>query len=95
MQDAADRIIDTYSVGMKQRLAIARAIISKPRLLIHEKIGKYRKVEISDINKGLDVLRNGLDIKNIKAINEHELYIYDLSVSGKEISKALIENGIL
>lgn len=159
LQDAADRIIDTYSVGMKQRLAIARAIISKPRLLIldeplngldpegiaeirnlilnlkkewnmsiiisshilsemeliadtigiikdgkmlieismkqiHEKIGKYRKVEISDINKGLDVLRNGLDIKNIKAINEHELYIYDLSVSGKEISKALIENGI-
>lgn len=159
LEDAADRIVDTYSVGMKQRLAIARAIISKPRLLIldeplngldpegiaeirnlilnlkkkwnmsiiisshilsemeliadtigiikdgkmlteismkqiHEKIGKYRKVEVSDINKGLNVLKNRLDIKNVKAINDHELYIYDFSVSGKEISKTLIENGI-
>lgn len=159
LNDAADRIVDTYSVGMKQRLAIARAIISKPRLLIldeplngldpegiaeirnlilnlknewnisiiisshilsemeliadtigiiregqmltetsmeeiHKKIGKYRKVELSDTNKGLAILNDKLGIKNIDVINDHVLRIYDLSVSGREISRALIENGI-
>lgn len=34
LSDAAERKISQYSVGMKQRLAIARAILTKPELLI-------------------------------------------------------------
>ena len=159
LSEAADRIVDTYSVGMKQRLAIARAIISKPRLLIldeplngldpegiaeirrlilnfkkqwnmsilisshilsemeliadtigvikegillsgtsieeiHKKRGKYRKVDLSDTNKGSFILKTLLGIKNIDVINEHELHIYDLSVSGRKISRVLVENDI-
>lgn len=159
LEDAADRIVDNYSVGMKQRLAIARAIISSPRLLIldeplngldpegiaeirklilmfkqewkmsivisshilsemeliadtigiikdgklltevsmdqiHKKIGKYRKVDLDDANRALQILNDILNIKKIKVISAHELHIYDLSVSGREISKVLIENNI-
>lgn len=34
IEDAADKVVESYSVGMKQRLAIARAIISNPSVLI-------------------------------------------------------------
>lgn len=34
LTDAADKPVQTYSLGMKQRLGIARAILAKPELLV-------------------------------------------------------------
>ena len=49
---------------------------------------------MSDTNKGSFILKTLLGIKNIDVINEHELHIYDLSVSGRKISRVLVENDI-
>ena len=94
-------LVSSHILSEMELIADTIGIIKEGKLLtetsmeeIHKKIGKYRKVDLSDTNRGLSILKTLLGIKNIDIIDEHELHIYDLSVRGSEISKVLIENDI-
>lgn len=155
----ADKKITQYSLGMKQRLAIARSILTKPELLIldepinaldpegilemrdlfrrlntdygttifisshilseveqiADRIGiiqdgkLMKEISMSDVHKYLTnyieadvdnielagyVLEHELGIRDFKIVSENDIEIYDLRKNVKEISAALVQNGI-
>ena len=94
-------LISSHILSEMELIADTIGVIKEGTLLsetsmeeIHKKRGKYRKIDLSDTNKGAFILKTLLGIKNIDVINEHEIHIYDLSVSGRKISKVLVENDI-
>lgn len=63
IEDAAEKPVKAYSLGMKQRLGIARAILHKPRLLIlDEPTNGLDPAGMKDIR---DLLRNLCDTQGM------------------------------
>lgn len=147
-----------YSLGMKQRLAIARAILAKPEFLIldepinaldpegiremrtlfqrlnqedgttifisshilsevdlladtigiiqhgklltelpieeiHKHQTDYISLQVDDVTRVAALLEN-MRITNFSVLDKEFIHIYDSDISGKALSKAIIENGI-
>lgn len=66
MESYIDNVVNTFSLGMKQRLALALALINKPKLLIlDEPLNGLDPVGIKELNKILNYLK---EKKNITII---------------------------
>ncbi len=158
LQNIEGKQVHYYSLGMKQRLAIARAILARPEFLIldepinaldpegiremrtlfqrlnqeygttifisshilsevdlladtigivshgklltelpieeiHKHQTKYVSLQVDNITCAAALLES-MGIKNFRVLDKEFIRIYDSDVSGKTLSKALIENGI-
>ncbi len=54
--DKADKVVWSYSAGMKQRLSIARSLIHNPRLLIFDEV--TRGLDVAMRRKTLDLIKS-------------------------------------
>ncbi len=158
LQNVEGKQIRHYSLGMKQRLAIARAILAKPEFLIldepinaldpegiremrnlfqrlnqedettifisshilsevdliadtigiiqhgnllaelpieeiHKHQTEYISLQVDDVAHAATLLEQ-MDITNFSVLDQEFIRIYDSNISGKVLSKALIESGI-
>lgn len=158
LQNVEGKQIRHYSLGMKQRLAIARAILAKPEFLIldepinaldpegiremrnlfqrlnqedettifisshilsevdliadtigiiqhgnllaelpieeiHKHQTEYISLQVDDVAHAATLLEQ-MDITNFSVLDQEFIRIYDSNISGKVLSKALIENGV-
>ena len=158
LQNVEGKQIRHYSLGMKQRLAIARAILAKPEFLIldepinaldpegiremrnlfqrlnqedettifisshilsevdliadtigiiqhgnllaelpieeiHKHQTEYISLQVDDVAHAATLLEQ-LDITNFSVLDQEFIRIYDSNISGKVLSKALIESGV-
>jgi len=158
LQNIEGKQVRQYSLGMKQRLAIARAILARPEFLILDepinaldpegiremrnlfqrlnqevgttifisshilsevdlladtigiiKHGKllaelpieeihryqtdYISLQVDDVTRAATLL-DSIGVKKIRVLDKEFIHIYDCNVSGKILSKALVENGI-
>ena len=152
------RSFKKYSLGMKQRLAIARAILARPEFLIldepinaldpegiremrnlfqrlnredgttifisshilsevdlladtigiiqhgklltelpieeiHKHQTDYISLQVDDVTRAAALLQN-MRIKDFSVLDKEFIHIYDSDISGRALSKAIIENGI-
>lgn len=158
LQNVERKQIRHYSLGMKQRLAIARAILAKPEFLIldepinaldpegiremrnlfqrlnqedettifisshilsevdliadtigiiqhgnllaelpieeiHKHQTEYISLQVDDVAHAATLLEQ-MDITNFSVLDQEFIRIYDSNISGKVLSKALIESGV-
>lgn len=158
LQNVEGKQIHHYSLGMKQRLAIARAILAKPEFLIldepinaldpegiremrnlfqrlnqedettifisshilsevdliadtigiiqhgnllaelpieeiHKHQTEYISLQVDDVAHAATLLEQ-MDITNFSVLDQEFIRIYDSNISGKVLSKALIESGV-
>ena len=158
LQNVEKKQVCHYSLGMKQRLAIARAILAKPEFLIldepinaldpegiremrtlfqrlnqedgttifisshilsevdlladtigiiqhgklltelpieeiHKHQTDYISLQVDDVTRVAALLEN-MRITNFSVLDKEFIHIYDSDISGKALSKAIIENGI-
>ena len=158
LQNVEGKQIRHYSLGMKQRLAIARAILAKPEFLIldepinaldpegiremrnlfqrlnqedettifisshilsevdliadtigiiqhgnllaelpieeiHKHQTEYISLQVDDVAHASTLLEQ-MDITNFSVLDQEFIRIYDSNISGKVLSKALIESGV-
>ncbi len=158
LQNVEGKQVRHYSLGMKQRLAIARAILARPEFLIldepinaldpdgiremrtlfqqlnqrdgttifisshilsevdlladtigiirhgklltelpieeiHKHQTDYISLQVDDVTRAAALLEN-MGMKNFCVLDKELIRIYDSDVSGKVLSKALIENGV-
>lgn len=158
LQNVEGKQIRHYSLGMKQRLAIARAILAKPEFLIldepinaldpegiremrnlfqrlnqedettifisshilsevdliadtigiiqhgnllaelpieeiHKHQTEYISLQVDDVAHAATLLEQ-MDITNFSVLDQEFIRIYDTNISGKVLSKALIESGV-
>lgn len=158
LQNVEGKQIHHYSLGMKQRLAIARAILAKPEFLIldepinaldpegiremrnlfqrlnqedgttifisshilsevdliadtigiiqhgnllaelpieeiHKHQTEYISLQVDDVAHAATLLEQ-MDIANFSVLDQEFIRIYDSNISGKVLSKALIESGV-
>lgn len=158
LQNVEGKQIRYYSLGMKQRLAIARAILAKPEFLIldepinaldpegiremrnlfqrlnqedettifisshilsevdliadtigiiqhgnllaelpieeiHKHQTEYISLQVDDVAHAATLLEQ-MDITNFSVLDQEFIRIYDTNISGKVLSKALIESGV-
>lgn len=158
LQNVEGKQIRHYSLGMKQRLAIARVILAKPEFLIldepinaldpegiremrnlfqrlnqedettifisshilsevdliadtigiiqhgnllaelpieeiHKHQTEYISLQVDDVAHAATLLEQ-MDITNFSVLDQEFIRIYDSNISGKVLSKALIENGV-
>lgn len=158
LQNVEGKQIRHYSLGMKQRLAIARAILAKPEFLIldepinaldpegiremrnlfqrlnqedettifisshilsevdliadtigiiqhgnllaelpieeiHKHQTEYISLQVDDVAHAATLLEQ-MDITNFSVLDQEFIRIYDSNISGKVLSKALIERGV-
>ena len=158
LQNVEGKQIRHYSLGMKQRLAIARAILAKPEFLIldepinaldpegiremrnlfqrlnqedettifisshilsevdliadtigiiqhgnllaelpieeiHKHQMEYISLQVDDVAHAATLLEQ-MDITNFSVLDQEFIRIYDSNISGKVLSKALIESGV-
>lgn len=84
LYDNKDRKIDFFSRGMKQRLAIARAIVNNPQMLIldepHRGLDVEGKEMIKDIvgeyeKKGTTIIINSHDLNDMQEIVSHVAFL--------------------
>lgn len=158
LQNVEEKQVCHYSLGMKQRLAIARAILAKPEFLIldepinaldpegiremrtlfrrlnqengttifisshilsevdliadtigiiqhgklltelpieeiHKHQTDYISLQVDDVTRAAALLEN-MRITHFSVLDKEFIHIYDSDISGKVLSKAIIENGI-
>lgn len=158
LQNVEGKQIRHYSLGMKQRLAIARAILAKPEFIIldepinaldpegiremrnlfqrlnqedettifisshilsevdliadtigiiqhgnllaelpieeiHKHQTEYISLQVDDVAHAATLLEQ-MDITNFSVLDQEFIRIYDSNISGKVLSKALIESGV-
>ena len=98
MDDRDSRTVSKYSLGMRQRLAIAQAIMEKPDLLVldeptnaldEEGVNTFRKIIASEVKRGVLVIlsshnKEDIDILSDVRIKMESGKIVDVAENGKE-----------
>lgn len=98
LDDRDPRTVSKYSLGMRQRLAIAQAIMEKPDLLVldeptnaldEEGVNTFRKIIVSEAMRGVLVIlsshnKEDIDILSDVRIKMESGKIVDVAENGKE-----------
>ncbi len=105
LSDAADKPAGSYSLGMRQRLGIARAILCRPELVILDEptngLDPAGMKQIRDLFRmlcaeyGMTLMISSHLLPEIESISDTVgvIRIYEQGVSTQKISRELMENG--
>ena len=95
---AAHKKVSRYSLGMRQRLGIAQAIMGNPKLYILDE--PTTGLHVDDVNRLVYILQRLVDAGNTVVVIEHNLdmikcadYIVDLGPEGGDKGGTLVAEG--
>ncbi len=86
LEDAGDKIFRRFSMGMKQKLGIAAALMDHPKLLIldeptnaldRESVAKLRNLLIKEKERGSCILLSSHDKEEIEALSDEVIQMED------------------
>ena len=101
LTSAADQPVKNYSLGMKERLGIARAIMCKPEMMkeirmqdIEEMNLNYVELSVTDEKRAAYVLTEKLGLQNFKILDSGKIRIYGHAASTQQLTKILALNDV-
>lgn len=89
LSDVKNRNVKKYSLGMKQRLAIAQAIMENPKILLFDEptnsldddgVEMFKKVLLAEKEKGKLIIVVSHNIEEIQDISDYTLYLKNNSL---------------
>jgi len=94
-------LISSHILGEIEQIADTIGIINNGKLIeevsmdsIREQNTEYVEIITKDLIRAAYILENDLNISNFKVVDNNIIRIYDLKIAQKDISKALILEGI-
>ena len=99
-EDGTTIFISSHILSEVNLLADTIGIIQHGKLLtelpieeIHKHQTDYISLQVDDVTRAAALIE-GMGIKDFSVLDKEYIHIYNSDVSGKALSKALIENGI-
>jgi ABC-type multidrug transport system ATPase subunit len=101
---AADRLVGTYSRGMQQRLAIARALLARPDLLLLDepftaldRAGRelLARVLLAERERGAAILLTSHDLDAIAEVTDRVVLLADGRIVGQARREPLAGEGVV
>jgi ABC-2 type transport system ATP-binding protein len=95
-------LISSHILGELSQIATTYGFINKGKLVEHiaagelkEKCRSYLRIDVDDVEKASDILRNQLSCENFESVDGHTLHVNERFDTPELFVKALVENGVM